>query len=123
VTAISWTWRTQARCATRPDLDWIDPKPDQVDYCRAICAVCPVRTYCQTEALITGEPWGIWGGLDTDERELIAERDGYPLPSIKPSHGTNSRYAKHGCRCQACRNAHNEYDRRRRVNRVRMGAT
>lgn len=122
MTAITWAWRTQAHCANRPDLDWIDPTPDQVDHCRTICAACPVRTHCRTEALATGEPWGIWGGLDTDERELIAERDGHPLPSIKPSHGTNSRYVKDGCRCPACRNAHTVYDRGRRARRKALAA-
>jgi transcription factor WhiB len=29
---------------------------------------------CLAEALADGEPWGTWGGLDTDEREALAEQ-------------------------------------------------
>lgn len=123
MTAVTWAWQKDALCVSRPDLDWIEPSPDEADYCRAICATCPVRTQCQAEALANAEPWGIWGGLDTDQRELLAERDGHPLPRVKPSHGTNSRYVKDGCRCPACRSAHTVYDRGRRARRKAVGAT
>lgn len=110
-------WSRHAACLGRLDLDWIDPQPGQADQCRAVCADCPVRTSCQQFALTHGEPWGIWGGLDPDERAIIALAGGHPPPRALPSHGTNSRYAKHRCRCPPCRHAHTtyEHDRRRRT--------
>src|SRR5882757_9811308 len=107
-------WRSRAACRGRLDLDFIDPAPAQVTACRAICVECPVRDKCLAEALGNGEAWGIWGGHDTDEREQLAARTGHPAPVVKPSHGTNSRYAKHGCRCDLCRQAHTAYERVRR---------
>lgn len=114
-------WRTRAACRGRfGDLDFIDPPAEQVDECRALCAGCPVAEQCLAEALNTGEAWGIWGGLDADERERVAEQTGAPAPAVRPGHGTNSRYAKHGCRCDLCREAHTAYDRKRRArNRAR----
>src|SRR5699024_1102859 len=40
---------------------------------------------------------------------------GYPAPSVLPEHGTNSRYAKHSCRCPECREAHAVYEGDRRI--------
>lgn len=108
------TWHTNAACGEHPDLDFIDPEPDQIERCRAVCAGCPVREKCLADALAAGEPWGIWGGLDTDQRAALAERTGVPEPTILPAHGTNSRYVKHGCRCTTCRHAHTTYERERR---------
>ncbi|MEU5847455.1 WhiB family transcriptional regulator [Saccharopolyspora shandongensis] len=107
-------WRSQAACRRRPGLDFIDPAPADAEQCRAVCGACPVRERCLAEALAAGEPWGIWGGLDSDQRADLAERTGYPEPVIVPAHGTNTRYAKHGCRCSACRSAHTSYERARR---------
>jgi hypothetical protein len=111
-------WRTRAACRGRVDLDFIDPRtPTEAAECRALCAGCPVAEQCLADALTTGEAWGIWGGLDADEREPLAEQQGHPAPVVKPAHGTNPRYAKHGCRCGLCRQAHTEYERQRRARR------
>lgn len=107
-------WARHAACRGRLDLDWIDPSPAQTDQCRAVCAGCPVRASCRMFALGNGEPWGIWGGLDPDERAVLARVGGYPSPHALPPHGTNSRYAKHGCRCHPCRYAHTAYESTRR---------
>jgi hypothetical protein len=107
-------WHRRAACRGRLDLDWIDPSPAQAAQCRTVCAGCPVRTLCRTLALANGEPWGIWGGLDPDERASIARADGYPPPRALPPHGTNARYAKHRCPCTPCRHAHTVHERQRR---------
>ncbi|TCO64371.1 WhiB family transcriptional regulator [Actinocrispum wychmicini] len=115
-------WRTRAACRGRLELDFIDPRtPTEAAQCRAICTDCPVREQCLGDALAAGEAWGIWGGLDVDEREQLAEQHGHPAPSIRPEHGTNPRYAKHGCRCDLCREAHTAYERARRERRRRTG--
>lgn len=115
------SWREQAACRGRLDLDFIDPPDEQVDQCRAACAECPVRELCLTSALASGEPWGIWGGLDAEQRAKVADKDGHPPPAMLPAHGTNTRYAKHRCRCTPCTTAHAEYERERRA-RVRARA-
>jgi hypothetical protein len=68
-------------------------------------------------ALITGEPWGIWGGLDPNQRADVALGTGLPVPTVLSMHGFRARYAKHGCRCRACRYANTTYisERRRKA--------
>lgn len=113
------TWRIGAACRGRVDLDFVEPADDeQADACRALCTGCPVREQCLAEALASGEAWGIWGGLDTDQRTEVAEQRGQPAPVVRPTHGTNTRYAKHRCRCVPCTGAHTAYERERRA-RVR----
>jgi WhiB family redox-sensing transcriptional regulator len=111
---IDVAWWHDAACRERLDLDWIEPGARDKKRCRAVCAACPVQAACQRAALVTGEAWGIWGGLDPEERAVVAAEHGYPPPSVLPAHGTNSRYAKHRCPCAACRQAHAEYERHRR---------
>ncbi|MEO6714921.1 MAG: WhiB family transcriptional regulator [Mycobacteriales bacterium] len=38
---------------------------------KAICATCPVIDRCAEFALATREPYGVWGGLSPEERELL----------------------------------------------------
>lgn len=107
-------WMRRAACLDRFDLDWIDPAPEHTRLCRLLCVGCPVRRECLATALISGEPWGIWGGLDPDERAELASASGLPMPAVVPGHGVHARYLRHGCRCRACRHAHAVYVRERR---------
>ncbi|HEX3780316.1 MAG TPA: WhiB family transcriptional regulator [Pseudonocardiaceae bacterium] len=108
-------WTRRAACLDQwTDLDWIDPTPEQARHCREICVDCPVRHHCLAAALIAAEPWGIWGGLDPDERADLARASGLPLPNALPVHGVRTRYVRHGCRCRACRQAQTTYESERR---------
>ena len=43
---------------------------------KEVCSGCPVMTACRDHALAIREPFGVWGGLTEDERQLLlAERD------------------------------------------------
>jgi WhiB family redox-sensing transcriptional regulator len=46
--------------------DWRTPKD--------VCAGCVIRDECLTWALETGEPAGVWGGTDPEERRLLRLR-------------------------------------------------
>lgn len=48
---------------------------------RQVCARCPVRVDCLEHALAKGE-WGIWGGLDQEQRRVL--RGGTGDPGIHP---------------------------------------
>lgn len=39
---------------------------------KAICAGCLVRTDCLEYAVLIGEPHGIWGGLNENERRAMS---------------------------------------------------
>jgi WhiB family transcriptional regulator, redox-sensing transcriptional regulator len=69
------TWHHRAACRGMspkvfygPDA----PKDDSwADDAKAVCAICPVKEPCLTEALIRGERYGVWGGLVPGERRRL----------------------------------------------------
>lgn len=69
------SWADAAACrhvdrATRDAFFHDEKDPDNP--ARRICAGCSVRTQCLDHAITTGEPHGIWGGKDEEERKRIA---------------------------------------------------
>lgn len=49
-----------------------DEKERRESRAKAICGRCRVITPCREYALTLREPYGIWGGLNESERNLIA---------------------------------------------------
>jgi WhiB family redox-sensing transcriptional regulator len=70
----SGDWREQAACLNHDPETWFPighvTKDDQAQaaYAKSICRRCPVRTQCLRDAVDKREPYGIWGGLDENER-------------------------------------------------------
>ena len=82
------TWREDAVCRTvDPELFYpervikgvLHPRAQVAD-AKAVCARCPVKTQCLTEALKQPEQ-GIWGGTTEKERDLIRREKGIKYPS------------------------------------------
>jgi hypothetical protein len=42
-----------------------------IEAARAICHTCELRARCLARALKRKEPWGVWGGFSTRERNAI----------------------------------------------------
>lgn len=68
----------RALCFMHPNADWwfATQRKDSggwnaAERAKAICRVCPVRVRCLEGALARGERWGIWGGLDEQERAAL----------------------------------------------------
>lgn len=64
-------WEQRAACKGHPDPEIFHPKPSNtrgIQQAKAICARCPVRNQCLTQAM----EYGIWGGLTEDERRELA---------------------------------------------------
>lgn len=103
---------------------WHNAKPGSPEEhaAKLICAACPVRFDCALGALERGEPHGIWGGLDRNDRTEIAKKHGFPKPAVLPDHGTNARRVKHGCDCGPCKKAHALYEQMRREKHARRRA-
>lgn len=125
-------WHALGNCRDYPDLNFVDPgavdsfdKPTAADRriaehaCRIVCSTCPFRLPCAIGGLERQERWGIWGGLDYQDRKRIAARYGYLPPGDPPAHGTNARRVKWGCDCRECKDAHALYESMRRE-RVRL---
>jgi hypothetical protein len=54
-----------------PDAEFVTARREREAKAKAICARCPVRPDCLAYALDTGEAYGIWGGLNEDERRAL----------------------------------------------------
>lgn len=106
-------WQIKGRCLQHLHLDWDPTTTRGVRACKAVCELCTVKDECFDAGMQNQEPWGIWGGLTTAERRDLARERSLPPPALKAPHGTNARYARHGCRCNGCRHAHAEYERDR----------
>ncbi len=82
---------------------------------KAACGTCPHRVDCAEWAIARPGEWGIWGGLNGNDRAQIrisraaaaakpgdiVDRHGRPIPA-HVKHGSPSTYANWACRCQAC---------------------
>jgi WhiB family redox-sensing transcriptional regulator len=72
-------WRPEAACrGLDPELffssDEIVNRQERLEReaeAKAVCTRCTVRTDCLTYALDAGERYGIWGGLNAQERRAL----------------------------------------------------
>lgn len=57
-------------CVGSPDAElWFSRQPEDIALAKRICSECPVRLACAEGALMRGEQFGIFGGIDF-ERDL-----------------------------------------------------
>ncbi|MDA8386741.1 MAG: WhiB family transcriptional regulator [Actinomycetota bacterium] len=66
------SWREDAACkGVQPGLFY--PESDLEERkAKAVCGLCKVRDCCLEFALNSGEPEGIWGGLNSRQRRRLA---------------------------------------------------
>ena len=71
----AWEWQLDAACAGldtgmfyQADNERGSAVRRREQKAKAICAGCPVTRECLRDALDSGEPYGVWGGLSADER-------------------------------------------------------
>ena len=64
-------WFDQGLCG-REEGDWFAVQPAPVQAAKEVCGRCPVQEVCLAFALDAAETSGIWGGLTTEERRVIA---------------------------------------------------
>ena len=73
-----WDWQLAGSCRGEdPDI-FFHPEGERGaiklardNAAKAICGRCPVVKECATHALTVREPYGVWGGMTEDERDLI----------------------------------------------------
>lgn len=84
--APSRDWRQGARCGELPTDLFFSELDDERDYAKSICRRCSVVADCLAEALVLGEPFGVWGGLSATERRLLQTRIvGQRLAEVAPT--------------------------------------
>ncbi len=67
-------WQDRAACRIVPVEIFFPPAEQEAEEAKAICATCEVRQLCLEFALAAGERFGIWGGLNTQERRALVAR-------------------------------------------------
>ncbi|MFA9444022.1 WhiB family transcriptional regulator [Egicoccus sp. AB-alg6-2] len=84
---VSKEWEERASCRSEDPALFFGPagfesKHDRLQResaAKAVCSVCPAMAACREYAVVTGEAYGVWGGLgETDRRALIASRGPRP---------------------------------------------
>lgn len=76
-----YDWREDALCRGQDTEKWFPagaPKSEvrerDTKAAKAVCFACPVRSECLAEALDMRELYGVFGGLDEDERRRLSRR-------------------------------------------------
>jgi WhiB family transcriptional regulator, redox-sensing transcriptional regulator len=76
-----WHWQERGACRTADPVLFFHPQNERGSQRRrrdaaaqAICSKCPVRVPCADYAIRAREPYGVWGGLTEEEREVIYTR-------------------------------------------------
>lgn len=69
-------WRDEAACSDAdPQLFFpVGTGPealDQLHRAKAVCETCPVAQECLIFAVTTNQEYGVWGGLDEEERREV----------------------------------------------------
>jgi WhiB family redox-sensing transcriptional regulator len=71
---VSLEWQLLAICrGVDPDLFYPD-KGQSPEPAKRVCMKCEVRDSCLEFAMVTGERFGVWGGLSARERNKLRKR-------------------------------------------------
>ena len=73
---------------------WFAERPEDVEFAKTLCGLCPARTQCLAGALERQEPWGVWGGQLLVQGAVVARK----RPRGRPR--------KHPVAARACVTAH-----------------
>jgi WhiB family transcriptional regulator, redox-sensing transcriptional regulator len=73
-----WEWQFDGACRRIDPALFFHPEGERGPNRRrrdasakAVCATCPVLAECREHAVRVREPYGVWGGLTAEERQLI----------------------------------------------------
>jgi WhiB family transcriptional regulator, redox-sensing transcriptional regulator len=76
-------WQDRGACVDQGTQAWFvrNEGSHSAEAAKQICGGCPVRRDCLASALLFGEEYGIWGGLDRHQRTplTVALREGVSL--------------------------------------------
>jgi hypothetical protein len=102
---------------------WFSDDTEERKFARGVCKVCPIWAICMTHALINNFAYGIFAGLDPDERKPLREKmfqeldpehiaaltDKYFIPDImEPEYASASVEAKYQRRGQRAKYCHEQ---------------
>lgn len=77
----AWDWQLEAACREADSQIFFHPSGERgarhharEQAAKQVCARCPVLLTCRSYALDTQEPYGVWGGLSEEERQVQTAR-------------------------------------------------
>ena len=81
VKGVSLMWQQTGACRNGMATDFYPPMHTERKHerlarerrAKSVCASCPVRDECLEHAIDVDERYGIWGGLNQEERRLLRE--------------------------------------------------
>ena len=53
---------------------WFAERPEDVEFAKSLCGMCPARLGCLAGALERQEPWGVWGGQLLVHGAIVARK-------------------------------------------------
>lgn len=53
---------------------WFAERPEDVEFAKTLCGMCPARIQCLAGALDRQEPWGVWGGQLLVQGAVVARK-------------------------------------------------
>ena len=53
---------------------WFAERPEDVEFAKTLCGLCPARVQCLASALERQEPWGVWGGQLLVQGAVVARK-------------------------------------------------
>lgn len=76
--AENWDWQVKAACRGLDASMFFHPENERgrsrrrrEEQAKQVCSGCPVTQQCLRWALSVREPYGVWGGLSSTEREEL----------------------------------------------------
>lgn len=76
--AFRWEWQLRGSCREVSPEVFFHPEGERggarrrrAIAAKQVCLGCPVLAQCRAHALAVREPYGVWGGLTEDEREVL----------------------------------------------------
>jgi WhiB family redox-sensing transcriptional regulator len=73
-----WDWQLHGLCRGEDPTLFFHPEGERgpartarADAAKAVCATCPVMAQCAAHAIEVREPYGVWGGMSEEDREVI----------------------------------------------------
>ena len=91
----AWEWQYRGICRSddprlffHPDGERGAARRRRDQAALALCIRCPVLESCRRHALSVREPYGVWGGLTEEDRQLAFQRSRFADPPAR--HGDES---------------------------------
>jgi len=64
---------------------WFAERPEDVEFAKTLCGLCPARIHCLAGALERQEPWGVWGGQLLVQGAIVARKRPRGRPRKHPA--------------------------------------